>query len=97
MASKFAITEHKGFQMTFENGWTVSVQWGPGNYGSNHDANDYAAPQKERVYCASTAEVAAWDKNTKWFSFDSDTVKGYLSADEVAQFISEVSQFEEVK
>ena len=23
---------NKGFRMTFPNGWTVSVQWGPGNY-----------------------------------------------------------------
>ena len=26
--SKFVVTNQKGFHLTFENGWTVSVQWG---------------------------------------------------------------------
>jgi hypothetical protein len=30
------ITAGKGFQITFANGYTVSVQWGPGNYCDNH-------------------------------------------------------------
>lgn len=33
--SNFSITDNKGFQLTFENGWIVSVQFGPGNYGDN--------------------------------------------------------------
>ena len=31
------ITNGKGFQMTFENGWTISVQFGWGNY---HDRRE---------------------------------------------------------
>ena len=30
--SKFTATNNKGFQMKFENGFAISVQWGPGNY-----------------------------------------------------------------
>jgi hypothetical protein len=33
--SNFKSTENKGFQMTFENGWTISVQFGYGNYCDN--------------------------------------------------------------
>lgn len=33
----FKITAGKGFHVTFENGITVSVQWGPGNYCDNYD------------------------------------------------------------
>lgn len=32
---KFISTERKGFKMTFENGLTVSVQWGITNYCDN--------------------------------------------------------------
>jgi len=31
----FKITRGSGFQMTFGNGWTVSVQWGACTYSSN--------------------------------------------------------------
>jgi len=33
----FAITDGKGFHMTFANGYTISVQWGRGNYCDNYD------------------------------------------------------------
>jgi hypothetical protein len=33
--SNFKSTNNKGFQMTFENGWTISVQFGYGNYCDN--------------------------------------------------------------
>lgn len=33
----FKITDGKGFQVTFENGITVSVQFGYGNYCENYD------------------------------------------------------------
>ena len=35
--SGFSITNKKGFKVTFDNGWTVSVQFGPGNYCDNYD------------------------------------------------------------
>jgi len=33
----FAITGESGFHLTFGNGWTVSVQFGPGTYGDHYD------------------------------------------------------------
>ena len=34
---KFTITNGKGFQMEFKSGYTLSVQWGVGNYCDNRD------------------------------------------------------------
>ena len=93
------ICDGKGFQMVFENGWTVSVQFGYGNYSENYnmsdfvDRFDFAARNIEAGKRGSnTAEVAAWDKDGEWYKFGSDeyadTVQGYISADEVADFIT---------
>lgn len=81
----FKITEGKGFHMTFANGWTVSVQWGQGNYCENR----YKEVTKN-LKC-SDAEVAAWDKNGIWHRFEHDSVEGHLSANEVAEFISMIA------
>lgn len=70
-----------GFQMTFENGWTVSVQWGGGTYSDNH-YTDFRT-----VIDSANAEVAAWDKFGNWHDFGEDTVKGWQTPDEVARFI----------
>lgn len=56
----FNITGKKGFHITFENGWTVSVQFGPANYCEHYDreiGKDEEACGKEGSY---DAEVAAW-------------------------------------
>ena len=48
----FRITEGKGFQITFANGYTASVQFGSGNYCSN-----FADIMETRDNCeSSTAE-----------------------------------------
>lgn len=39
----FRICSGKGFQVVFENGYTVSVQFGGGNYCDNY--NDHISPQ----------------------------------------------------
>jgi hypothetical protein len=56
------ITSHKGFHITFKNGWTASVQFGPGNYCSNHDIWEFDAPKNAEVWESYDAEVAAWEK-----------------------------------
>ena len=78
--------------MTFENGWTISVQWGYGNYCDN---NTYYVSDFENTKDleSTTAEIAMWDKDGKWFDFGNDTVKGYCSANEVAEWIDKCSKF----
>lgn len=77
-----------GFWMTFENGWTASVQWGYGNYiDTRHEGTVYDR-DRESV----NAEVAAWDANDNWHNFGSDTVEGWKTPEEVAAFLLNVSQ-----
>ena len=86
--SKFKSTNNKGFQMTFENGWTISVQFGYGNYCDNHHHPEgWNFSKKQEVTESSDAEIAIWGADGKWYNFGSDTVKGYCSADEVATWI----------
>ena len=47
----------EGFQLTFENGNTISVMWGDGTYSDRGQT---------------TAEVAAWNKNGNWMVWNED-------------------------
>lgn len=86
--SKFSTSQNKGFQMTFENGLTISVQWGEGNYCSRQSyTSDYMSEMKKPQVESEDAEIAIWDDKGKWFGFGNDIVKGWCSPDEVAQFI----------
>ena len=91
----FTINRNKGFQVTFENGWTVSVQFGPGNYcqrRSDHSGDyvDYNAPQGQEHWESTTAEIAAW-KDGKWHNFGTDTVDGWVRPAEVLEFMTEIA------
>lgn len=48
---------HHGFQMTFDNGCTISVQFSKGNYCDQGET---------------TAEVAVWDKDGDWYIFNEE-------------------------
>ena len=86
----FTSSHNNGFSMTFENGFTISVRWGIGNYcerrsmSSYHPHSDMKIPQVK----STNAEIAIWDKEGTWFNFGSDQVKGWCDADEVAHWIS---------
>ena len=67
-----------GIWMTFENGNTISIQFGWGNYSSNREESH---PE------ATSAEIAIWNTDNKWYEFEQDTVKGWCDADEVAKWI----------
>ena len=84
----FKITGGKGFHMTFANGWTVSVQFGPGNYCENRNMaitveQEQFAGKKGSI----NAEIAAWNADGNWHDFGDDTVRGWCSTDDVADFI----------
>lgn len=97
-------TMGKGFLMSFENGLTISVQWGPGNYCKNYSKKyEVHDGRQMMIDCESeNAEVAVWDTKTgKYlhagdFLNDPDAVDdvlGWLSADEVAEIIHNVKNF----
>lgn len=93
----FSTNANKGFSITFANGNTVSVQWGPGNYCDPVHPSGRMAPHDaplstaDGTWQSSTAEVAAWDSEGNWHRCGYDQVKGYLSADEVSEFINFVA------
>ena len=102
MTSKFLATQNKGFQLTFENGWTISVQWGPGNYCSNggNVPNPWDWKSRPDNYEATTAEIAIWDSNGDWLDFSTHSmgtnqVKGFCDVAEVVEWIDKVSKFSE--
>lgn len=83
----------KGFRMTFDNGLSLSVQWGTMNYCDNNsmrrDVNDSS--------CAN-AEVAVWDQNGKWMTKVfipglMDDVAGYLTPNDVSDLMSKVANW----
>ncbi len=90
--SQFVSTRNHGFQMTFDNGITISVQFGQGNYcerknlqGSYRGDMDAATP----IIMSENAEIAIWHKDSDtWFQFESDQVKGWVTTNEVAEWIS---------
>ena len=93
----FNVARNKGFQLQFTNGYTVSVQFGPGNYCDVRDAN--LDPESDR-WSSQTAEVAAFltdgvkGSHIDYISIDgftSNDVTGWLSTDEVVEFISKVA------
>ena len=93
--SNFETNNNKGFAMTFANGWTISVQWGIGNYCSaGRISDDYRAPRAVDSWTSDTAEIAVWDSKGDFYQCgESDDVLGYLTTDEVAQWIEKVSKF----
>ena len=87
MAEKgFKVTRHKGFHITFENGLTVSVQFGVGNYCENRDA-DFDEAKKTEKWTSRNAEVAIWDKNDKWLTKEYVEQKGEKAYDDVVGWV----------
>ena len=86
----FKATKNKGFTMKFENGYTISVQFGEGNYCSTiNEDNEFTT--------SISAEVAIYDKDKMLDVFPSyggnnTEVEGYLDSNEVAQLIEIVSK-----
>lgn len=95
----FKITQGKGFQITFANGYTVSVQFGAGNYCDNRDYSFYT-PERDPALGAKgseTAEVAVFHSTGgQWyrpacFGEMNDDVKGWVTPDELPQLFVEVA------
>lgn len=103
---KFISTERKGFKMTFENGLTISVQWGYENYCSNKcftidelDNTDFSCTKDIE---ADTAEVAIMigNKFVKPYLIlpnyrnTSSLIIGYQTPEEVLDIMNKVRQFD---
>lgn len=105
MRKGFVSTMRKGFHMTFKNGLTASVQWGAGNYCDNHFPKDRDFSFKKDA-SSDTAEIAVFDKTgnfldpQSFFSYEiiSDgSVAGYLTPEQVVEFLTAVNEWEEYR
>lgn len=78
-APGFYITGKKGFHITFANGWTVSVQFGPGNYCQNYDREIGREDEESAREGSESAEVATWGPDGAMLNLGDDTVRGWQS------------------
>ena len=104
----FKITYHSGFQIKLENGYTVSVQFGPGNYCSRRPSLDdkrpfhtiFREPRTSNTWESETAEVAIVDPNGDFVPVDKFCedvsmdieIAGWVTADQVATIITNVQK-----
>ena len=81
-----------GFALTFDNGYTISVQLGPMHYCGNRDLNTSWIGGEFQPYESRTAEIAATRPNGSYLKLgEYDDVVGWLLADEVARYITTLS------
>lgn len=88
---KFSITRGKGFCICFDNGWGVSVQFGPGNYADNYDMRVFYDNVEAGRKGSETAECAIIAPDNTLFAhpdFNGDTVKGHCTPDEVMALLT---------
>jgi len=84
----FIATQNKGFRINFENGFSISVQWGTGNYCEKRTYNTDTDPTKERYWESINAEIAVFEDGRMLPIGGDDQVIGWCSADEVAKYIT---------
>jgi hypothetical protein len=90
----FTSTMNKGFHMTFKNGWSISVQWGKGNYCEHGYVGEWGGEMKKEIHHSPDCEIMIWDKDEKPHNFGYDEVKGYCTPEEVADWIYKVSRWD---
>ena len=81
---------YNGFDMTFTNGWRVSVQFGPGSLSDNENVIGYND--------STTAELHAWDNTNTPYVFEQSglTSNGFVPTDKVADFITYIRNQESI-
>lgn len=92
--SGFRITSGRGFHITFENGWTVSVQFGPGNYCENRRMQVGEDDARAGKQGSMDAETAVWGPDGEMVTRegDGDTVRGWQSPERVLELLTWASQ-----
>ena len=92
----FEATQNKGFRMNFENGFSISVQWGTMNYCEKKNLMaEYKDEMEKNIWESVNAEIAVTDPEGEMLAIgEHDTIIGWLSADEVAKIIQGVSSAE---
>ena len=96
----FIASYNKGFSMKFDNGLEISVQWGTMNYCSKKGKGQWDESTKDTRWKSSSAEIAIFNNNVTdadaldnndMIAFADESVKGWCSADFVAEIIFKTS------
>ena len=93
----------QGLQLTFENGWTISVQFGEYNYCSNQFKLDLRRKNHGLFLCSFTAETAIRSPDGKFFpvpEFEDGEpydVQGHQSLEQVVDRINYVRNLKPFK
>lgn len=80
--------------------FTISVQWGPGNYCEKRDFSyRFNAPREADIWSSKDAEIAIWETRDRdgaeWIQCtEGDSVRGWCSAKQVARVIGFMSKAE---
>ena len=89
--SGFKITRGQGFHVTFENGWTVSVQFGAYNYRDGYPHIE-REDEPEDGWESGTAEVAAWPEGGDLIAMpEGDTVAGWQTPAQVLALMVDIA------
>lgn len=85
---------NKGFEMTFENGLSICVQFGYDDYCASRDVKKHPGEEmKTFIHESINAEVIIWDSKFVDYKFlDDANVNTYVSPDKVAEWIYRVSK-----
>lgn len=86
------ITRQRGFHMRFENGFAVSVQFGPGNYCQNYETS-FDKEREAGEKGSSDAECAVLTPAGNLIAMPGwdDTVKGRMTPNEILALMNEVA------
>lgn len=91
----FCITNQTGFHITFPNGYTISVQFGPANYCDNYNRGIGRDEQVSGEEGSATAETAYWGPDGKLISERqgeyTDTVQGYQTVAQVFERMQRIA------
>mgnify|MGYP003646249794 FL=1 len=85
----------KGFQMTFENGYTLSVQYGRGNYCERrndymvYDQNDSLEEPSADKIISKDCEIAVWHDGKGGYVqlSEHDAVRGWVPIEDLPQIM----------
>lgn len=107
-ATDQSLMGHRGFAMNFQNGYSVSVQWGWMNYCENRKDLRSHQERLDSSLSSKNAEVMiAWKGEAlsekrfpqligSWrYSFDESGIASDLTADSVAKFLADVAYLTE--
>jgi hypothetical protein len=85
----FSISGNRGFQMTFENGYTVSVQFGTMNYCDNKDVGlSITSDINDPVPDCKNAETALINPDGEFVHYLHKQVQGHMTPDKVLDLLN---------